>query len=221
MTRIELRGLSKGFREANGTPHTLFQNTNFEADESDASIAVLGRSGSGKSTLLKILAGLDTHYMGEFRFNEEILQHKESRMAAFRKANVGVITQRYDLLPERTALQNVMLGLGGNKNAFRDPAADALGHVGLSKYENHRVGRLSGGEAQRVAIARAIVKSPAILIADEPTGALDEQTENEVLDLFDILRARGSLLVIATHSERVAQRCARQVVITGKKVVEV
>lgn len=220
MIRIELRGLSKEFREANGTPHTLFQNTNFEAAENDDSIAVLGRSGSGKSTLLRILAGLDTHYEGEFRVNEEILQRNESTMAAFRKANVGVITQRYDLLPERSALQNVMLGLGGHKNAFRDLAADALDHVGLSKYENHRVGRLSGGEAQRVAIARAIVKSPAILLADEPTGALDEQTENEVLDLFDILRARGSLLVIATHSERVAQRCARQVVITGEKLVE-
>lgn len=220
MTMIEIQGFSKQFREPNGHIRSLFEDTDLQLAEGDTSVAVLGRSGSGKSTLLNVLAGLDIHYTGSYRVDGEDLRRNEMAMSAFRRNKVGIITQRYDLLNERTALQNVMLGLGSTKAAHRTPALDALELVGLADYADQKVGRLSGGEAQRVAIARAIVKNPAILLADEPTGALDEQTEDEVLDLFDVLQARGSMLVIATHSERVARRCARRFMITGHRLVE-
>ncbi|MFJ2620506.1 ABC transporter ATP-binding protein [Glutamicibacter sp. NPDC087344] len=220
MTTIEFQGFSKQFREPNGNIRSLFENTDLLLSEDDSSVAVVGRSGSGKSTLLNVLAGLDISYSGKYRVDGEELRQNEMLMSAFRRKKVGIITQGYDLLNERTSLQNVMLGLGNGKASHRRPALQALELVGLADYANQNVGRLSGGEAQRVAIARAIVKNPSILLADEPTGALDEQTENDVLDLFDVLQSRGSMLVIATHSERVARRCSRRLKITGRRLIE-
>lgn len=221
MTTIELRGLGKQFSELGGGVRHLFEDLTLRLATADRSVAILGRSGSGKSSLLRILAGLDIQYSGSYLVEGEELRQNESTMSNFRRQYVGIITQRYDLLDERTALHNTMLGLGSIKTAHRKASAGALERVGLADLADRRVGLLSGGEAQRVAIARAIVKKPLIVLADEPTGALDEQTEDEILDLFDHLQTQGSTMIIATHSERVAERCSRRFMVSDHRLVEV
>jgi putative ABC transport system ATP-binding protein len=221
MTTIGLRGLGKQFGEPGGHVRRLFEDLTLDLGTADRSVAILGRSGSGKSSLLRILAGIDIAYQGSFSVDGEQLRRNQNTMSEFRRRHVGIITQRYDLLGERTALHNTMLGLGSIRAAHREASADALERVGLAGLAGRRVDRLSGGEAQRVAIARAIVKEPSIVLADEPTGALDERTEDEILELFDHLQTRGSTMIIATHSERVAERCSRRFMVSDHRLVEV
>jgi putative ABC transport system ATP-binding protein len=215
---IRLQSISKIIREPNGTTRPLFAGLSFMLGDDDGSVAVLGRSGSGKSTLLRILSGLDIDYDGTYFVDSVPLTRSPDAMARHRLANIGVVTQGYDLLPDRSALENVRLGAvrraGSGIAALR-----ALEAVGLSHLARKRPQHLSGGEAQRVAIARALVKEPSVLLADEPTGALDEDTEGEVLQLFARLQATGTQLVIATHSERVANSCARRLRIQDHALV--
>ncbi len=141
-------------------------------------------------------------------------------MAKHRLDHIGIVTQRYDLISDLNVVRNVKLALRGGPSADEE-AEKALAAVGLSGFGTKRLRRLSGGEAQRVAIARAIVKAPELLLADEPTGALDEDTENEVLDLFTSLGDSGARLVIATHSTRVADSCDRRLLLEGNQLVEI
>ncbi|PPF41873.1 ABC transporter ATP-binding protein [Pseudoclavibacter sp. AY1F1] len=220
MTSVTLRGVEKNITEADGQSRPIFADLSLTLPDDIRSAAILGRSGSGKSTLLRILSGLDVRYGGTYSFAGEELRRNELAMSEFRRTHVGIITQSYDLLRERTVLQNVMLGLGSTKSAYRAPALDALRVVGIEALAARRVGRLSGGEAQRVAIARAVVKKPALILADEPTGALDEDTEDRILDVFDTLQQQGAVLIVATHSERVAERCQRRFRIQGLGLVD-
>ncbi|MFB9776978.1 ABC transporter ATP-binding protein [Brevibacterium otitidis] len=207
---LTLENIHKTITEPNGEVRTLFDGLNLSISAGGAATAILGRSGSGKSTLLRILAGLDNDYSGTYAFNGRVLPRTAAARDRHRFEHIGIVTQDYQLLTDRSVRQNVMAGMTRRRADARELAADLLDLVGLSGYGRRRVGDLSGGEAQRVAIARALAKDPEIVLADEPTGALDADTENEILDLFEHLQETGVVFVIATHSEAVAERCQRR-----------
>jgi putative ABC transport system ATP-binding protein len=176
-------------------------------------IALVGQSGSGKSTLLTLLAGLDSPSSGSIVLNGQDMQKlSEEQLSTFRARNIGIIFQQFHLMSHLTALENVSLPL----DLFRDPGAatkaeEALRQVGLGKRMTHFPHQLSGGECQRVAIARAMVVRPSILLADEPTGNLDNSTGAYVSDMiFDLVREHGMTLLFVTHNEQLAKRCARE-----------
>jgi predicted ABC-type transport system involved in lysophospholipase L1 biosynthesis ATPase subunit len=179
-------------------------------------VALLGRSGSGKSTLLNLLGGLDRPTSGQIWVNERDLAGFSSRdMARYRLTTVGMIFQAFHLIPSRTAMQNVELPLvfaGTNSDERRTAARQVLGEVGLGHRLKHRPVELSGGERQRVALARALVNNPELLLADEPTGNLDNATASEVIDvLLAHVRRRGAALLLVTHDHALASRCADRI----------
>ena len=186
---------------------TILQAVNIEI-KSGESVAIVGASGSGKSTLLGIMAGLDLPTTGSV----ELLGHElgaldEDQRAAVRAQGVSFVFQNFQLLPGLTALENVMLPLEirGVRNA-RDEARQLLTQVGLGERQLHYPTQLSGGEQQRVAIARALVHDPILLLADEPTGNLDEGTGDDVLKLLlELTRGAGKTLIMATHDPQIAQ----------------
>ncbi len=217
---ISLHDLSKSIREPNGQQRVLFKDLNFHLTVEEPSIAIVGRSGSGKSSLLRILAGLDTRYTGDYYYAGEHLGKNLASLANFRMNNIGIVSQRYDLLHDRNVLQNVLFGLRSRKNATAK-ARECLARVHLEGFERKRISHLSGGEAQRVAIARALIKEPRVILADEPTGALDETTEDRVLELFQELQDGGTRFIIATHSAKVAKSCERTLTLRDRQLVEV
>ncbi|WP_187968650.1 ABC transporter ATP-binding protein [Aquibium microcysteis] len=182
---------------------------------------IVGPSGSGKSTLLMVIAGLEGTDSGTVSIAGEVLTGRsEDAVAAFRGRNVGIVFQSFHLIPNMTALENVAvpLELAGRRDAF-EVAARELAAVGLKERVTHYPGELSGGEQQRVAIARALAPDPKILIADEPTGNLDQATGRQVADLlFAKAAERGMTLVLVTHDPALANRCARQIAMRSGRI---
>ncbi|NRG17157.1 ABC transporter ATP-binding protein [Rhizobiales bacterium] len=180
--------------------------------EKGCSVGLVGPSGSGKSTLLMVMAGLERADKGEvIAAGETLTKLDEDRLARFRGRNVGIIFQSFHLVPNMTALENVAvpLELAGDRAAFTKARAE-LEAVGLGERLSHYPTQLSGGEQQRVAIARALVVEPQILIADEPTGNLDETTGEQIVELmFEASEKRGMTLVLVTHDLTLAKRCDR------------
>ena len=178
-------------------------------------VAVIGPSGSGKSTLMNILGGLDRPTAGTYGFEGEDVGHfTDDELADFRRRRIGFVFQSFQLLPRLTALQNVELPMvyaGLPPKDRRERAADLLERVGLGSRMGHRPTQLSGGQQQRVAIARSLANKPDLLLADEPTGALDTHTGEEVLALFEELNAGGLTLAIVTHDPEVAAVALRRV----------
>lgn len=176
------------------------------------SLAIVGPSGSGKSTLLGLLAGLDIPTRGRVFLNgRDITQLNEDERAIMRSEKLGFVFQSFQLLPTFTALENVMLPLDlvGNRQG-EEEAKSILQRVGLGKRLNHYPAQLSGGEQQRVAIARAFAANPELLFADEPTGNLDQQTGQHIIELmFDLNKENGTTLVLVTHDRALADRCDR------------
>ncbi len=176
-------------------------------------LAVMGASGSGKSTAMNILGCLDRPSSGTYRLNgSPVEQLDDDALADLRNQELGFVFQQFHLLPHATALENVMLPMvyaGIEMNTRRDRARAALERVGLGDRLQNRPNQLSGGQQQRVAIARAIINQPALLLADEPTGALDSRTTDDVLNLFDSLHSQGITVVLVTHEDDVAARAER------------
>ena len=187
-------------------------------------VAVIGPSGSGKSSLMNILGGLDRPSQGTYRFDGEDVGHfNDNDLADFRRRRIGFVFQSFQLLPRLTALQNVelpMIYAGIGRRERRDRAASLLDRVGLASRMSHRPTQLSGGQQQRVAIARALANSPDLLLADEPTGALDTQTGQDVLALFAQLNAEGLTLVLVTHDHDVAAAARRRVAFRDGLIIE-
>jgi putative ABC transport system ATP-binding protein len=209
---IALDGVSLTLGEGASLVHVL-KNVSLEVARGEAT-GIVGPSGSGKSTLLMVIAGLERVDAGIVRIAGETLNDKtEDQIAAFRGRNIGIVFQSFHLIPNMTALENVAvpLELAGHQDPFA-VAARELEAVGLSDRVTHYPGELSGGEQQRVAIARALAPDPLMLIADEPTGNLDQTTGRQVVDLlFGKARERGMTLVLVTHDPALAARCSRQV----------
>ena len=191
----------------------ILKGINLEVARGEA-VGLTGPSGSGKSTLLSVLAGLERPERGAVTIDGVRIEAlDEDRLARFRGQRIGIVFQSFHLIPTMTALENVAvpLELAGRQDAFRR-AEQELGAVGLGDRLNHYPAQLSGGEQQRTALARALAPDPAILVADEPTGNLDETTGRAVMDLiFATRRERGATLVLVTHDLQLAARCDRTI----------
>ncbi len=188
------------------------------------SIAIIGPSGSGKSTLMNILGGLDRPSRGRYRFEgDEVARFSDDQLADFRNRRIGFVFQSFQLLPRLSALQNVELPMvyaSAAPRARRERAAELLERVGLGSRMGHRPNQLSGGQQQRVAIARSLANQPDLLLADEPTGALDSATGIEVLGLFQKLNAEGLTVVLVTHDRGVADAARRRIAFRDGRVTE-
>jgi putative ABC transport system ATP-binding protein len=187
------------------------------------SVAIIGASGAGKSTLLALLAGLDEPTAGRTSLaGNDLAALDEDGRAAVRARHVGFVFQSFHLLPSLTALENVMLPLElARRSDARQAASAVLGRVGLAERVGHYPRQLSGGEQQRVAIARAFVTQPDVLFADEPTGNLDAQTGEKIMDLlFGLNRATQTTLVLVTHDASLAARCDRIIRLDAGRVVQ-
>jgi len=209
---IQLKDVSLTLGQGASSVHVL-KGVSLDVEQGEAT-GIVGPSGSGKSTLLMVLAGLESVDAGTVRIAGELLNGKsEDQIAAFRGRNIGIVFQSFHLIPNMTALENVAvpLELAGHSDPF-SVAQRELASVGLAERTTHYPGELSGGEQQRVAIARALATEPRILIADEPTGNLDQATGRQIADLlFAKARERGMTLVLVTHDPALAARCTRQV----------
>ncbi len=208
---IRVRGLGKTYKSS--TELRVFADMNFDVRRGER-LALIGESGTGKSTLLHLLGGLDAASEGQIFFNEtEITALGAEALAEFRNREMGFVWQSQSLLPEFTALENVIMPLlvrGVEPQDAEPIAAELLLKVGLAQRAGHLSGELSGGEQQRVSLARALAGNPNFLLADEPTGNLDEGTAGQILDLLERLQSeRGLTSVIVTHSPALARRCHR------------
>jgi putative ABC transport system ATP-binding protein len=222
MALVEVRDLYKSFTRGSESIDVLMDLTlDVQAGEF---LALMGPSGSGKTTLLNLLAGLDSPTAGTIAVAGEVISgYSESELARWRTRNVGFVFQFYNLLPVLTAYENVelpllLLPLTGTQR--RKQVENALGLVGLSDRATHRPGQLSGGQCQRVGIARAIVTDPTIIVADEPTGALDSTSADAALNLLDILRSElGKTILMVTHDPHAAARAQRIVQLEKGRLV--
>ena len=207
----ELRGISKIYGSGDLEVKALDQ-LNLTVQEGDY-LAVMGASGSGKSTAMNILGCLDRPTSGTYRLNGmAVEQLDDDALADMRNRSLGFVFQQFHLLGHASAMENVMLPMiyaGVPKDERIERAQAALSRVGLAQRLENKPNQLSGGQQQRVAIARAIINRPSLLLADEPTGALDSSTTAEVLELFDELHQQGITLVMVTHEDDVAARAQR------------
>ena len=176
-------------------------------------VAFMGPSGSGKSTLMNIIGCLDTPSNGQYILNgQDVSRMSDNQLAEVRNKEIGFVFQSFNLLPRATALDNVALPLiyaGLSKSERTELALESLRAVGLADRASHRPNELSGGQRQRVAIARALVNNPSVLLADEPTGALDSKTSHEIMDLFEALYSKGNTIIMVTHEEDIARYAHR------------
>jgi putative ABC transport system ATP-binding protein len=176
-------------------------------------VAFMGPSGSGKSTLMNIVGCLDTPSKGQYILNgQDVSRMSDNQLAEVRNKEIGFVFQSFNLLPRASALDNVALPLiyaGLSKRERNERALESLRSVGLADRASHRPNELSGGQRQRVAIARALVNNPSVLLADEPTGALDSKTSHEIMDLFEALYSKGNTIIMVTHEEDIARYAHR------------
>ena len=203
---LEMRDICKDYPMGKGVAHIL-KNVNLDVGEGEY-LAIMGPSGSGKTTLMNLIGCLDVPTSGSYLLGgRDITQCTNKQLAEVRNKELGFVFQSFNLLPKLTALDNVALPLlygGVKKEERRERARAALETVGLSDRVDHRPDQLSGGQCQRVAIARAIVGKPRLLLADEPTGALDSASGAQVMELFQQLHADGSTIIMITHDRGIA-----------------
>ena len=218
---IELRRVSKAYETGAGPVHAL--NKVDLKIESGEFISIMGQSGSGKSTLMNILGCLDRTTQGQYLLGDlDVANLPDKSRSALRGRWFGFIFQNYNLLPRLSALEQVELPLLYNKIPDRRRlAADALGQLGLADRMHHRPNQLSGGQQQRVAIARSMVANPRVILADEPTGALDTDTGNEIMGILsDLVKDRGITLVVVTHEPHIANWSNRSILMRDGLIIE-
>lgn len=212
---IEMRGIVKRFNEGLDSELTVIPGLDFTVEEGEF-VAVVGQSGSGKSTLMNIIGLLDRPTAGEYQLaGVDALALGDDKLASFRGQKIGFIFQNFNLIGRMSALKNVEMpmvyaGVSAHERAQR--AENLLEMVGMGDRMNHLPNELSGGQKQRVAVARALANQPEILLADEPTGALDSQTGRMVMDLFhELHRTHGKTILFITHNPELADECSRTV----------
>ena len=209
---VAVKNLRKSYGQGDSKVEVL-KGINLDIHKGET-LALIGKSGSGKSTLLSLLAGLDQSDAGEIIIDgNNISSMNEKALTSFRAAHMGIVFQQFHLVSTLTALENVLLPLELLKRSgAQETARNLLDSVGLSHRSHHLPSQLSGGESQRVAIARALAISPSILFADEPSGNLDEETGDKVMDLlFNMVEKTGTTLVLVTHDQDLAKKCKRVV----------
>lgn len=219
---VEMKDICKDYPQGKETVRIL-KNVNLQVEEGDY-LAIMGPSGSGKTTLMNLIGCLDVPTSGEYLLTgENVTKANENQLAEIRNRQLGFVFQSFYLLPKLSAVDNVALPLlyaGVNKKERRERAIEALQMMGLGQRLNFRPNQLSGGQCQRVAIARAIVGRPKLLLADEPTGALDSKTGHEVLQFLQQLNKEGSTVILITHDNGIAATARRVVRIADGKIIE-
>ena len=222
-TLIDLRHIHKTYDEGGRMPVPVLVDVSLSVEEGEY-LAIMGPSGSGKSTLMNIIGCLDLPTEGEFFLGgENVLTMNENAVADLRNRMIGFVFQNFNLLPRETALENVALPLlyaGVPRRERAERAREALESVGLGDRVDFLPTQLSGGQKQRVAIARAMINRPHVLLADEPTGALDSASGKQVMELFEKLNADGMTVVMITHAPEIAQRARRMIRIFDGKIAE-
>ena len=207
---LELKSLKKSYDQGSQKIE-IFENLDFHVSKGER-VAIMGKSGSGKSTLLSLVSGIIKQDAGEIVLNSIAYSTlQESALNDFRATNIGFVFQNFHLVSYLNALENVMLPAKVcNIPHAKEKAKELLESVGLGHRLDHLPAQLSGGEKQRVAIARALIHNPKIILADEPSGNLDEETGNAVMDiLFDLIKKNNTTLILVTHSKEVASRCEK------------
>ena len=219
---IRIENLHKSYPMGNRSLHVL-KGLNFNVEEGEL-VAIMGSSGSGKSTLLNILGMLDNYDDGSYTLGDVLIKKMdETKAAKYRNKFLGFVFQSFNLINYKNALENVVLPLyyqGVSRKEREEKALKYLDDVGLKEWANHLPTELSGGQKQRVAIARAMVGEPKVLLADEPTGALDSKTSKEVMDLIQKINKAGKTILVVTHEEDIAQMCSRIVRLKDGVIVE-
>lgn len=219
---IVIKDLVKIYNRGKPNEFEALHGISLQIDDGEL-VAITGRSGAGKSTLLHILACIDDYQSGEYRLGDTLVKGLSDRQCArLRNEGIGMVMQDFALVEDMTALENVMIPLDFAKvkgAAKKEKAQAALDAVGVGELAGKPCRKLSGGQKQRVAIARAIVGEPAMILADEPTGALDSKTSAEIMELFKTLNEQGRTVIIVTHDASVARQCGRVIEISDGRVV--
>ncbi len=219
---IEITNITKIYNPKRSNEFTALKNVSLTVKDGEMA-AIIGKSGAGKSTLIHIIACIDNYQEGEYKIDGILVKElSEKQTAQIRNEKIGMVMQDFALVEDFSALENVMLPLNFAKNKKPDRskiALNALRSVGMEEFARKPVSKLSGGQKQRVAIARAIVNEPSLILADEPTGALDTRTSAEIMDVFKKLNSEGKTVIIVTHDPKVAEQCGRIIEISDGKII--
>lgn len=214
---ITLTNLTKEYNE----PHKVILDEVSLTINDNEFVAIMGKSGAGKSTLLNILGCIDYASGGEYRYDDIMVSELSKReMHLFRKKHFSYVFQNFELIPQYTVYENVELPLlARNIGNKKEKVLQALEDVGIAEHKRKRINKLSGGEQQRCAIARAIVAGTDVILADEPTGSLDEQTSSDIMALLKELHKKGKTIIIVTHDRDIANQCERCITIKDGKIM--
>lgn len=219
---IKLDNIVKIYNPKKANEFEALHSVSCEIDDGEM-VAIIGKSGAGKSTLLHILACIDNYQNGEYTIDGTLVKNlSERQYAKIRNEKIGIVMQDFALVEDFSAIENVLIPLNFAKKKTKnkkEKALEALKAVGMDEFAKKPCNKLSGGQKQRVAIARAIVNEPAMILADEPTGALDTKTSAEIMGLFKSLNSQGRTVVIVTHDPKVAEQCDRIIEISDGNIV--
>ena len=218
---IEIKDLNKIYNKKKSNEFHALHDVSLTIDDGEM-VAIMGRSGAGKSTLMHIIGCIDYFESGEYILDGvNVADMGQKGLAQLRNSKIGIVMQDFALIDDYTVLENVMVPLYFSKckmNTMRATAMDCIRKVGMEDQAKKPVSKLSGGQKQRAAIARALVNNLSVLLADEPTGALDTKTSEEIMELFTELNKEGRTIVIITHDKDVAAKCMRTVVIEDGRI---
>lgn len=215
---IEIKNLYKTYNYGKPNAFEALKDVSLTINDGEM-VAIIGKSGAGKSTLMHILGCIDDFEKGQYIFNgKDISKVNEKKSAAIRNSEIGIVLQEFALMEQYTVLENVIMPLfftpkSGRRSEKEKRALEILKRLEMDEYAHKKVNKLSGGQKQRVAIARAMINNPSVLLADEPTGALDVKTTDEIMKVFRNLNKNGTTVIIITHDMEVAGMCDRIIVI--------
>ena len=220
---LKLESVHKVYNKGKSNEFEALKGIDLKVNDGEL-VAIIGKSGAGKSTLLHILACIDSYEIGKYCIDDTLVRNlSEKKLAEIRNKKIGMVMQDFALVDDFSCIENVLLPLDFSRKKISDKktkAMNALKSVGMDSMAKKSVNKLSGGQKQRVAIARAIVNEPSVVLADEPTGALDSKTSAEIMELFHALNRKGKTVIIVTHDLEIAKQCNRIIEISDGFIVE-
>lgn len=220
---LKLESVHKVYNKGKSNEFEALKGIDLKVNDGEL-VAIIGKSGAGKSTLLHILACIDSYESGKYCIDDTLVRNlSEKKLAEIRNKKIGMVMQDFALVDDFSCIENVLLPLDFSRKKISDKktkAMNALKSVGMDSMAKKSVNKLSGGQKQRVAIARAIVNEPSVVLADEPTGALDSKTSAEIMELFHALNRKGKTVIIVTHDLEIAKQCNRIIEISDGFIVE-
>lgn len=220
---LKLESVHKVYNKGKSNEFEALKGIDLKVNDGEL-VAIIGKSGAGKSTLLHILACIDSYESGKYCIDDTLVRNlSEKKLAEIRNKKIGMVMQDFALVDDFSCIENVLLPLDFSRKKISDKktkAMNALKSVGMDSMAKKSVNKLSGGQKQRVAIARAIVNEPSVVLADEPTGALDSKTSAEIMELFHALNHKGKTVIIVTHDLEIAKQCNRIIEISDGFIVE-